>query len=705
MEHTVLYTSDNFADSGTPTPVIKDSARAGGLKRLVNGPTATTGTPDVDRRIDLGANHDEITVVFEVYLDYDDTATGSNGDEFLNWFGMLTSTGGVAFDLGQITTGRTGVKITGATWYANPFSSNHIAGRTATMVKVHYLWNGSTGTWTTSVKVAGVWTQVSQVSHTNRPRILSFICRPLVTILAEGPAVEFGKLAIAFDGEDVDWSDLVASAQLRGQLGSGAGINQSVLVQYQEAIYGTPAVDLHAEVQMSTDETFATGVEYGSVELTSANDWLANVTVSQLDPLSTIYWRVRFVDGGTFSGTNSAITGGTELLLTDSASFPTTSINLGTPATSIRIAFGTCAHHNDAHTPIETFNAIEALDPHWYVCMDDQYYADLSMNGLTDAENETPGAVRAGVYEQHARASLWLMHPFARIAGKMAVIGSEGNHIVDSQFPGFSTPSDSSLVADALPAFDKYWLDGQLGKGPTEVGARYMQNATAKCSFFFANCLTYDNDGGSFGPEGRDMGANPKVLLGESQMADLLQAIDDFSGKFFFLMCSVAFANDAATPGTAGVGWALANGQRQEVINHFLANAPPDAVLITTGGHWHFPVVTRQGLPDTRRIAPYIGAAPISRFMPSNYDSAYLDDYDGGPIFKSDLGAAHTNSEVVQCFGYFDINEETEVVTYSIRDGSGAVLHTGTIAAFSQMALRNRINPANRRSSMHLGRP
>ena len=340
-----------------------------------------------------------------------------------------------------------------------------------------------------------------------------------------------------------------------------------------------------------------------------------------------------------------------------------------------------------------------------FVWMDDQYYADLSLNydagppetGLPACDDEAAGAVRAACYLDHARACLEEMWPFARLANQTACIGAEGNHIVESQYPGNATPLAQSLVDDAIPAFDALWMNGQLGK--IRSTDRYFQNSTAKCWFFFVNALTYDNDGGSHGDEGRAILADPAVLLGDTQMADLIQAIKDFGAsdaKFFLLMGSVAFANDAASPASAGVGWAIAEEQRDQVINTFLDNTSPDQVLVTTGGHWHFPVITRQGLPDNPQIAPYFGAAPLARPMPSNYDTAFLSSYDGGPIFKSDLGAPHDDTTVVSCFGYLDINEVDGTISYSIIQGDGTVLDTGNLIARPSQSRNARNNRLTR---------
>lgn len=701
-----LYKSTLFGSStsgGGVAPVgIVPSNRGGGIWALRIGEQADSGSPLSARTLTFDTPVQRLVLTFEVYLDYE------SGFRFLNWlrvFGSVTAGSSTVLEVGQengTVSHLSASKHAGDSWSTGTWDSNHVQPQTPTKIKIDITASTTNnnagprdGAIRTYVMVDGEWVLVKSGTHNRGPlATIHFMNRPLLDIQADVPDVEFRNVAMRLDlprdasGDAealaFDFSHLQQCAAIPGVNNSAqAGkFDVAFFCSYDPRVYGTPSGAIQAEVQCSIDPTFETGVSYASVALVDADtytgvaltdnvDFAGMAIMRGLDPLSEYHWRVRFVDGGTINAADEAIEGGTEVLLTDSDSFLTMSAPGGARST-IKIMEGTCQRGDDASTPHEHWNRAREFRPHLAAIVDDGKYADLTMNTLPACHTLTAGATRIDGYLLHERGMNFLMQPRSRFSVRCPVVRKIGNHDVDSQFPGNTSPTNATLVSDAMHACNRYFQDGSMlvdrpegDWGPIDTAATRM---------FFINAVAYDNDGGSHGAEGRQLvGSSAHTfprLLGETQMAALLESIETCGAPIFLMFGMPPFANDAEEPSSALVGWALAPLQRQAVIDAIEAN---DAIkmFFTFGGHIHFSCVTRQGLPKNGKHKADIIGAPMARPIGTNYDTAFLDDYDGGPIFKSN----NEDAAVESMFTLIEVNEASESVRVRIQNKEGVDLY------------------------------
>lgn len=680
----IVYDDGLFSDDGSPAPAIGASTPFGAA--LVLGPMATSGTPVSRRTFTFRADAARCVVEFEMHVEWDEVSAGDTG--FLQLFGIkasdqadtsttfLANINIAASPNGDITTQLTGATATPGVWSSRQYPDYANA---TIRVKIDYDRTGS-GLCRTYVWDSGEWIQVNSQTITDGrdARKIQFTCRPLTGILTDGGGVtaNYRKLAIALDGEDIDWSDLLASGQLRGAKHSATSgkVDQNFMVRYVPELYGTPIGTVHAEVQIDTDPDFGSPV-YAVVECDSAEDYVAVISRLALDPLTTYHWRIRFTDGGTYTDETTAITGGSTLLTTDASSFETMSAPGGDPGL-LRITFGNCTNHDDVRTPngITPHDRILESIPHAYFQCDDQQYED-QMNGLATSSSESAGAVREASYMTRNEAAHWWHQPWANIASRCAIIGLEGNHIVDDNYPGVgATPTTQALVDDAFPGWDRYWRNGQFTTGTYQQD--WITFDTARCRIFVANCHNYDNEAGTQGDDGRNLSASPPRMLGDTQQAALVDAVETCDKPIFLLFCSSPFASDAASPSASVTGWGLATEQRDAITDAADANATIKHFIACTG-HIHWSFVTKQGLPKTKFLN--IGCGPISQIASGAVTTAFLADYDGGPIWSDPINNGVETNDLIHRYCQLTIDEAAEKVTYTIKDGDGATLTSGAV--------------------------
>lgn len=682
----VVYDADLFADSesGSVTSVgIASSIRGGGLTALALTTDDTSGTPDVVRAFDIGSVPGRLILEVSMYVDFTTPTDPTSG--FIELLGLENASNQTALYVavnssGRLVTSKASVGVNNAVGNWSTLTDQSFNGGE---VRFRLDIDNTNETVTTYHYTGGSWQQANQQSITvaveKQGQQVKFRCRPLNDMLTEGgtKTVEFRKLAIAWgDADEVEtptWSDLLAMAQLRDTRHSATSgkVDQRFLVRYVPELLGTPSGTITAEVEYDTDPNFGSPGTV-SVECASANDYVAVATATALDPLTTYHWRVRFLDGVT------------EVLETDSASFETMSAPGGDPGT-LRIAFGSCLNFNDARTP----NGIPPYDriaggtaPHLFVVVDDWGYPDGTTNGYGDSVAQTAGATRQAHYATKHEAAFFNTAPFPAIATAAAIRSKPGNHTVDSDFPGNgSTPTNSTLVTDAMVGWDRFINDGMFNTG--DPLQDWILHDTAKTRIFFANCHSYHDDGGSIGDEGRQL--NVGRMLGDAQQTALVAAVTNCTAPIFVLFCSSPFASDAASPASATTSWGMASAQRQAITDAAEAN-PNLTVFLACTGHTHWAFVTKQGLPKSKFLN--IGAGPLAQIA-SNVDG-FESDYDGGPIWSDVIDNGVELNDLLHRYVELTIEEAGARVGYAIKDGDGATLYSGVFAAGGGGAARNR---------------
>lgn len=685
----IIYDDNFFGEVESSVTVGIGSSLRSGLSALVLTTSATTGTPNGYREINLGEIPQRIIVEVSCYIDFTTPTDPTSGFmELLGIYDASNVTGlYVAINSdGRIVTSLNSVAQTSSVGYWSTLTDQSYNG-SETRFRLDI--DQQNDQVTTYHYTGGSWQQTNQQtlnSGEDDNQKIRFSLRCSQSILSEGgtKTVEYRKLVVNYGDsaslQTVEWSDLLASGQLRGAKHSATTgkIDQNFMVRYVPELYGTPSGTVHAEVQIDTDSAFGSPV-YAVVACDSADDYVAVISRLGLDPLTAYYWRIRFTDGGTYTNATTAITGGTTLLTTDSLTFETMSAPGGSPGT-LRITWGNCTHHADEFTPngVTPHERIADNIPHLFVQPDDITY-ETGMNGLATSSTETAGAARIASYLLRHETVHWWHGAWVRIASRCPVIAFDYNHVADSNYPGIAaTPTNQSLVDDCFVGWDRYMRDGMFTTGTKQQD--WITFDTARCRIFLANCHNYDNEAGVQGTDGRNLFAATPRMLGVTQLAALVDAVETCDKPIFLLFGSAPFATDAASVDTTLGSWGMATAQRGQVTDAADANSAIKTFLACSGQlHWSF--VSKQGLPKSKFLN--IGCGPMAQIasngVTGSTPTAYAAGYDGGPIWSDIIDNGVEQNDLIHRYCEMVIDEAAATVTYAIKDGDGETLTNGVI--------------------------